>query len=100
MKEKKYKDCCTEETVGMVQSIKVRGMDCPTEIVVSYTVNSERYMLTDTIKYRKEAIKIGFLPVGQRRIARLGEVYVGATLRVAYNPEEPEQSRSFAVTFV
>ena len=37
-------------------------------------------------------IKIGFLPIGQVKTPRMGDIAVGGTAAVCYNPEQPEKA--------
>ena len=37
-------------------------------------------------------IKIGFLPIGQVKTPRMGDIAVGGTATVCYNPGQPEKA--------
>lgn len=83
---------CTKITDGMVVDIKSYGLDCPTFITVKYDVLDKSYQISESMKYTSKAIKIGFLPIGQRKIPKLGSVVVGSTVSVSYNPDCAEMA--------
>lgn len=83
---------CSLETVGKITNLKIKGQDFPTVITVSYTVDSEVYSITESVKLKSEKIKIGFLPIGQKRVPILGSTRVGSTVRVKYNPQNPQEA--------
>lgn len=83
---------CTMETCGTVSQIKDKGIDFPTMVTVQYEVNNKIYEVTESKKYKNEFTRVGFLPVGQRRIPKLGNVILGSIVRVSYNPDVPSES--------
>ena len=83
---------CTRVTEGKVVEIKNKGLDFPTIVTVEYEVTGMSYRLSESKKYRNETIKIGFLPIGQRKITKLGGVVVGDLVRVSYNPDCPNMA--------
>ena len=80
---------CMAEATGTIIDLRVKGLDFPTIITVQYAVNDELYEIKESIKLKSEAIKIGFLPIGQKRVPVMGETRVGTKVRVLYDPEEP-----------
>ena len=89
---KKANSNCTAITSGTVVNIKVKGLDFPTMISVSYTVNGSTYELTESIKLKSEKIKLGFLTIGQKRVAIMGNTTIGSIVRVNYNPDNPAEA--------
>ena len=85
------KERCTEHCKGVVKEIRVKSNDI-TLIFVTYWVNGQEYELQESLKYTGEAIKIGFLPVGQRRRPVIGLKEIGESIDVSYNPNNPEEA--------
>ena len=83
---------CSARTEGAVERFRSRGRNTVTLITVTYTVDGKTYRVTESLKYRSEAIRIGRIPVGQRRLPVLGPLAVGDTVPVRYCPEEPALS--------
>jgi len=94
---KSKKRLCSSITVGEVTQLKVQGLDRPTMITVSYSVNGKDYQITETLKLKSKVKKIGFLPIGQKKISviehRTGvEVIKGCEVKVNYNPNTPSMA--------
>lgn len=89
---KNNKENCTQTVMGCVKELTIKGQDFPTMISVEYTVGDNSYVVTESLKYRSEIIKIGFLPIGQRRIPVMGDTAVGSKASVNYNPLKPEEA--------
>ena len=83
---------CTETVMGKVIKIKDKGVDFPTIITVQYEVNNNQYEISESIKLRCEWVKIGFLPVGQKKYAVMGDTKVGSMASVTYNPDNPQEA--------
>ncbi len=83
---------CTAITSGTIVDLRVKGLDFPTVITVRYEAGGRTYEIEDSIKLRSEAIKIGFLPVGQKRVPVMGSTSVGSAARVSYNPADPAEA--------
>ena len=75
--------------VGTVTEVKVRGLDFPTQITVEYVVNGKSYSVSESIKLQSKAIKLGFIPIGQKRVPAMGETHVGAKAEVLYCSSNP-----------
>lgn len=80
---------CTQVTQGRVVEIQKRGLDFPTIVIVTYEVSGVSYQISESKKYSTEIIKLGFLPIGQKKIPKLGGVLVGDLVSVSYNPACP-----------
>ena len=37
-------------------------------------------------------IKLGFLPIGQKRVPVIGDIRAGSPVKVSYNPEDPAEA--------
>ena len=83
---------CTRVTEGRVKELKVKGLDFPTIISVEYSVAEKSYVVTESLKLRSEIIKIGFLPIGQKKVPTMGSISVGSAVAVSYNPDNPAES--------
>jgi len=83
---------CTSITNGKVVSYKKRsGLDFPDSITVEYEVNNKKYQIEETVKLKSTLIKIGFIPIGQRKVPRL-QASVGDIVEVRYNPNKPDKA--------
>lgn len=83
---------CTQTVEGRVKELKVKGLDFPTLISVEYQVVGKSYVITESLKLKSEIIKLGFLPVGQKRIPVMGNTAVGSSATVNYNPDNPSEA--------
>lgn len=80
---------CTDTTFGTIKSLKIKGHDFPTLITVEYQVDGKSFEITESLKLKSEKIKLGFLPVGQKRVSVIGNIEVGSSVKVNYNPSNP-----------
>ena len=87
MNKEKYDGEC----LGIVKEIKTRGLDFSTIVMVEYEVDGIKYVLKETLKLKSEAIKLGFLPIGQRQIPKV-KCKIGESIIVLYNKSNPEKS--------
>ncbi|MGN0342018.1 MAG: hypothetical protein ACI4DO_04415 [Roseburia sp.] len=83
---------CTQTMVGYVKELKVKGQDSPTMISVEYKVDGNNYVVTESLKLKSAKIKLGFLPIGQKRVPVMGNTVVGSSAMVSYNPCNPAES--------
>lgn len=83
---------CTQTVVGCVRERKSKGLDYPTMITVEYQVGGNIYRVTESIKLKSKVIKLGFLPIGQRKSPVMGNTAVGSSAMVSYNPSNPEEA--------
>ena len=86
------KKLCAQVTTGHISTKKWRGVNFPIHIEIQYEVNGREYIIKDSLKYYSEPIKLGKFPIGQRKVPKLGNVSIGAPVRVAYNPEDPSMA--------
>lgn len=80
---------CTASVLGTVTNLSRKGIDRPTVITVEYQANGQLWHVSESLKLRSEAIRIGKIPIGQRKTPVLGRVEIGDTLPVRYCPEAP-----------
>lgn len=83
---------CTQTVEGRVKELKVKGQDFPTMISVEYQVADNTYVVTESLKLKSEKIKLGFFPIGQKRVPVMGNTVVGSSATVNYNPSNPAES--------
>lgn len=83
---------CTQTVDGRVKELKVKGQDFPTMISVEYQVDGSSYVVTESLKFKSESIKLGFLPIGQKRVPVMGNTTIGSPSTVSYNPSNPAES--------
>lgn len=87
-KRKKY----DSSAIGTVTEVKARGLDFPTRITVEYSVDGKSYSITESIKLKSKAIKLGFIPIGQERVPVMGDTRVGAKAEVLYCSSNPSDA--------
>ena len=73
-------------------NIQDKGSDCPTVITVEYEVKNQTYQSKESIKLKSTVIRIGFLPIGQRKTPRMPNTFIGDEAVVLYNPENPQEA--------
>lgn len=86
-KEREY----TGEAVGTVVRFRMGGIDCPSSVCVRYEVDGRTYECRETVKLKSELIKIGPVPIGQRKRGKIAS-RVGSKVRVAYLPSDPSKA--------
>lgn len=64
-KEREY----TGEAVGTVVRYRRGGIDRPASVYVRYEVDGQTYECRETVKLKSEFIRIGPVPIGQRKTA-------------------------------
>ena len=93
MSKRKLRERCTADAVGTIVQLKTRGrISTSNRIIVVYEVNGGTYELREFTTMKNEAIKLGFLPIGQRKKPIMGDVSVGSKVRVKYNPDNPAEA--------
>lgn len=80
-----YVGRCSGEVVSLVS----RGVQNVTLVRVRYMVGGRAYELEEPLALRSEAIRVGPVPVGQRKTPKLGAVAPGSRVEVAYLPDDP-----------
>lgn len=75
---------------GTVIDLRLKGSDFPTIATVEYVVDNKKYIIKESLKLRSEAIKIGFLPIGQRKIPKV-DCIKGNTVIIEYEEDKPEK---------
>lgn len=83
---------CTEMTTGVVEAIRIKGLDFPTVIAVRYSVQGKEYTVKESLKLKNIPIKVGKLTTGQKKVPVLGPVQVGMSLPIKYNPLKPKKA--------
>ena len=78
-------------TVGTVVRRRFGGLDDPTVVWVRYEVDGVSYECRESVKLASEAIKLGPVPIGQRKVGRIPSEE-GSRVRVAYLPEDPSKA--------
>lgn len=87
MKNKFY-----QSTEGTIIDIKSKGLDFPTIITVAYEVQNKQYQISESLKLKNEVIKIGFLPIGQKRTPKIKNIGIGEKVKVSYDTTSPEKA--------
>ena len=81
------------ECEGIIIDVKTKGLDRPTLMSVEYYVDGQRYEIQERVKYKRAAIKIGFIPIGQKRTPKLGSFYKGKVVTILYTSEDPQKAK-------
>ena len=85
----------TGRTTGQVERIVNKGMHYPSVIVARYTVDGAEYRVRETAKVKNTAIKLGGIPIGQRKTFVLGPLALGDSLTICYDPQNPQKALIF-----
>ncbi len=82
---------CTEETNGAV--IKKRWDGDVWFLKAEYVVDGKSYIRTEQLRYKKvKTCELGNIPIGMKSTASTGELEVGDSVRIKYNPEKPQKA--------
>ncbi len=79
-------------TKGRIDKIKYGGLRQSDVIFVTYCVDGVEYHIKETAKLKIEAIRIGRIPIGQRKTYRLGNISEGDAVTVQYDQRNPERA--------
>lgn len=88
-RKKKYEKCISEAK-GVVTKVHYNE-DTSRRLTVEYVVDGEKYTLKENITHKITAIKIGNIPIGQKKEEYVTAV-LGDSVGVMYNPDKPEMS--------
>ena len=80
---------CSEKVEGTVISFKLRQCFI---IKIKYNVSGKEYIVSETVKMKQEAIKIGGMPIGTKSTPRIGWLNAGDKIDVYYNPTNPSDA--------
>lgn len=87
-KKKSY----TGFTEGTISEIRVYSADFATILYVDYQVEGKTYRIKETMKVKGEAIKVGKIPIGQRKKPVLGDIKKGSRVSVQYDTANPQKA--------
>ena len=79
-----------KEVNGIVLDIKIKGIDSPTVVTVEYEVDGEKYVIEESLKLKSEKIKLGFLPIGQRKVPKV-KCEKGKNVIIEYEEKSPNK---------
>lgn len=79
------------ETNGIVIDLKIKGIDSPTVATVEYEVEGKKYTIQESLKFENKLIKIGFLPIGQKKVPKV-KCEKGKTVVVVYDEKTPQKA--------
>ena len=80
------------KTIGKVIFLKSKGLNSPIIITVEYLVNCISYSIKKTMKLKSEPIKLGAIPIGQRKVPIIGKVRIGSSVYVKYDLNNPTKA--------
>lgn len=80
------------KTIGKVIFLKSKGLNSPIIITVEYLVNGISYSIKKTMKLKSEPIKLGAIPIGQRKVPIIGKVKIGSRVYVKYDLNNPAKA--------
>lgn len=82
---------CTEETNGIV--IRKRWDGEVWFLKAEYVVDGKTYTRTEQLRYKKvKTYALGNIPAGTKAVASIGELEVGDSVRIKYNPKKPQKA--------
>lgn len=79
-------------TLGTVIWIRSGGIDHPSVIHAVYHVNGKEYQIRETAKLKSRTIKVGKIPVGQKKSFVMGAVSKGDQIWIRYDERRPERA--------
>lgn len=80
------------ECDGIIRQFGRWGWVSTWRIRVEYQVDGKTYEVIETVKMKSEFIKLGPIPIGQRKAPRLPTTEVGRNAVVCYDPENPRRA--------
>lgn len=83
-----YKGC----TEGTILKIVDKHAEHPGTITVQYMVSGITYEIRETLKLKSEAIKVGRIPIGQKKTYVLGRIQEGDSITVLYDEKQPQKA--------
>ena len=87
-----WKKKCTEETEGVITKVGYgEGVCGPRRLTVEFKAGNKTYTFRENVTVKSEAIKIGGIPIGQKKIECITEG-IGGKVSVRYNPAKPKQA--------
>ncbi|WP_290770781.1 hypothetical protein [Anaerofustis sp.] len=78
-----------EETIT---NIVKRGIDSPWIIYASYNVDGIHYNIKETAKLKSNIIKVGKIPIGQRKTFIMGFIKKGNKIKIQYDENNPKKA--------
>ena len=79
-----------KEVNGIVIDNKIKGIDSPTVVTVEYEVGGEKYVIKESLKLKSETTKLGFLPIGQRKVPKV-KCEKGKNVIIEYEEKTPDK---------
>lgn len=79
-----------KETNGIVVDLKIKGIDSPTVVTIEYEVENKKYTIEESLKLKSESIKLGFLPIGQRKVPKV-KCEKGGLVVIEYDEKNPQK---------
>lgn len=80
------------KTEGIITKFRLRGVDSSSVITVAYEVDGVEYSVTESVRMKSEAIRLGPIPIGQRQVPVMGAVEKGTKVTVIYDPKDPQKA--------
>ena len=80
------------KTEGIITKFRLRGVDSSSVITVAYEVDGVEYSVTESVRRKSEAIRLGRIPIGQRQVPVMGAVVEGTKVTVIYDPKDPKKA--------
>ena len=81
------KNKCICDTVGKIVKVSYGDEECR-RVTVEYVVDNCTYQLKENITVKSTAIKLGGIPIGQRKVEYI-TAGLGEEVAVKYNPQKP-----------
>lgn len=77
---------------GVIKSVRQRGGEFPWVATVEYIVDGMTYEFKESLKVKSRVIKLGPIPIGQRKTPVMPNSNVGDRVAVCYSPHDPSKA--------
>lgn len=86
------KDSHTALCEGVISDVRIRGGEFPFLATVKYSVDGIEYEFVEDLKLKSMMIKLGPIPIGQRKVPVMPNSNVGDRVAVCYDPQDPSKA--------
>ena len=69
-----------------------KKIEFPNTIVVDYRVKGLYFSISEPVHFKKEVKKLGFLPIGFKKVPTMKDINLGCNVTVIYNENKPYQA--------
>ncbi len=91
-KRKKKNETYKGITQGTITDITKKGMDFPWVVHAEYYVNGVKYQIKESVALKCSTIKLGKIPIGQRKTFVLETIKKGGSIEIHYDERNPRKA--------